>query len=917
MMRLNSLFVAAGLLTLILSPQPVFSQLADLRDEAAEACPSGVDLEAYESTGWCGMDPEKVVEMVDGQPTLTVFKEHPYVNIAAMPTEDSSDLDWTCVEGACGGLLDSEFIEGRQLPDLWSSGINDSAKLRMTQDQLARAIKGRNSWLLWTGGNSAFWDFLARRGYGLLDFLKLLDNRYIDRQDRFRKLGVINEPGMRAATHPGRFGLKLDVPVGWTGEWPPIPGAKLPEETPDPNVYGYSSGVMGMRLFPNPNFFQGPGAEEAQRNWDPERFLNDLQYAKAPDLIRPFRVGVSCGFCHTSFNPIRPPVDPAEPKWENISSSFGAQYLKFGQLMGPDSEQSNFLWHLVNFAKPGTVDTSLIATDGINNPNVANGVYGLLPRIANSFHFEETVEPDAATQPALDLSVLGLDLPELPEGAQRNVMRVLADGADSVGGRLALARVYLNIGMFHEYWRQKANLLIGIKPQSPFNLDELDKRSVYWNVTLHRMQNMAEFLTYVSGPLRLRDAPDSAAYLVTDPERLAQGREHFVTHCMACHSTKQPERFWTEPENWRRWVRDPAYLTEARTLAARRDFKSGNFFATDIRYPVTDIGINMARFLADNGRQGRVWHSFSSRQYKEQKPIEAAFTLTHPYDESKRFAYRFRDDTGPARVRPLPLNNIWATAPYLHNNSVGHYPKGHDPGDYPAQQAADLSTAGRIAVFNQGIEELLHLREREGYASITRTTVDSSLEFPRVVLIDFVRQQLGPSWVTYIGFALAAVGLIGLALVVFGLFRLVRKGITSRVFAASSVLLGFFLFIFAANLYFKPQHSVGHIPAGTPVSLVANLNGPAWLADEARRKVMLQIARDMFLVWLYELPSLDHDRVPDLVDNLMAVNKAPDFVLDRGHDFGGLDIRGPDGSLVLPALGEMERRDLIDYLRTL
>ena len=37
-------------------------------------------------------------------------------------------------------------------------------------------IKGRNAWMLWTGGNELFWDWLSRHGYDSLDFLKLVDS---------------------------------------------------------------------------------------------------------------------------------------------------------------------------------------------------------------------------------------------------------------------------------------------------------------------------------------------------------------------------------------------------------------------------------------------------------------------------------------------------------------------------------------------------------------------------------------------------------------------------------------------------------------------------------------------------------------------------------------------------------------------
>src|SRR5712671_6188007 len=52
-------------------------------------------------------------------------------------------------------------------------------------------VAGRNTWMLWTGGNEAFWDYLSRNGYGLVEFLKTIDSR--ERPERFKKLGLMNE----------------------------------------------------------------------------------------------------------------------------------------------------------------------------------------------------------------------------------------------------------------------------------------------------------------------------------------------------------------------------------------------------------------------------------------------------------------------------------------------------------------------------------------------------------------------------------------------------------------------------------------------------------------------------------------------------------------------------------------------------
>ncbi len=49
-------------------------------------------------------------------------------------------------------------------------------------------IRGRNTWLLWGGGNEAFWGWLQEQGYGLNDFLILMDSR--QRANRFKTAGL-------------------------------------------------------------------------------------------------------------------------------------------------------------------------------------------------------------------------------------------------------------------------------------------------------------------------------------------------------------------------------------------------------------------------------------------------------------------------------------------------------------------------------------------------------------------------------------------------------------------------------------------------------------------------------------------------------------------------------------------------------
>ena len=147
-------------------------------------------------------------------------------------------------------------------------------------------IMGRNAWNLWSAGNDHFWNRVAQDSYGLMDLLKTLDNRKYKRGERFKTTGLINQPGFRAATQPNEFGLWLDEPIE------PEPAGI------DEKVYGKASGVMGFRLFPNPEF-----DAKARQHWDGERFMNDPSYYNDNTLVRPFRVGVACGSCHIAPHP--------------------------------------------------------------------------------------------------------------------------------------------------------------------------------------------------------------------------------------------------------------------------------------------------------------------------------------------------------------------------------------------------------------------------------------------------------------------------------------------------------------------------------------------------------------------------------------------------------------------------------------
>ena len=368
--------------------------------------------------------------------------------------------------------------------------------------------RGLQTWYFWTGGNEKFFRNLAKRTHGEADFLSLLDARpdgdtvdeasHYQRNERFKKIGVINDPGCTAATKPDEYGFWLD---------------KCDQ---DPN----SVGVMGARKFPNPNF--DPEA------WDVAKYYA-VGDAKA-QIEPPYRIGISCGVCHIAFDPLKTPKDVDNPKWENIVGALGNQYLKEGQLFGSTIPDTDFRKQVINSQPPGTSDTSRIATDHIDNPNAINAIFNLADRP----RYEEIMN----------------------DGTKEKVPHVLKDGADSVGVALASERVYINIGSCSDYWLTLHDPLLGRKAQRPFDINKARKECEFWPKTEARMADAEAFLTTIT-PMHLEDAPGGKAYLTKDQQILKKGKIAFAENCASCHSSKQPPvEIAADPEQAKEWYRE-------------------------------------------------------------------------------------------------------------------------------------------------------------------------------------------------------------------------------------------------------------------------------------------------------------------------------------------------------------------------
>jgi hypothetical protein len=402
----------------------------------------------------------------------------------------------------------------------------------------------------------------------LFDLLKTLDNRKYPRGERFKILGVVNQPSFRAPSKPDEYGLLLDE------QNEPEPAGI------DQTVYGKSSGVLGFRLFPNPDF-----NEEARKKWNGDRFMNDPTYYNDNKLIRPYRVGVACGACHVSFNPDNPPADPENPRWENLASAIGNQYINEGKVFACNAEKGGFLYDMLANQPRGTSDTSRIATDQINNPSAINAIF--LPAERQRIAATEKIAGGTLALPG--------EKEEMP------VPHVLKDGADSIGVAGATIRVYVNIGMFSEYSLTLHNRLIGLTPQKPFEISYAREHSVFWRATEERLANIAAFFRRLK-PFHLVDAPSGQAYITTDAAIMTRGKEVFAESCAECHSSKQPP-----PNIDPRSGEGKAWF---RAAVMEPDFLKNNFLSDDKRYPVTKIETNSARAFASNAKAGHIWRTF-------------------------------------------------------------------------------------------------------------------------------------------------------------------------------------------------------------------------------------------------------------------------------------------------------------------
>ena len=638
----------------------------------------------------------------------------------------------------------------------------------------ASECAGRLIWFKATAGNDRFHTYTFQQRVGvLIDWFRVL--RADEHADRFRAWGLINDPSCCVPGSANCPAKSLDETYGF--EWCPGDEELLkyvgkegfrdpacdfkdaPVDPKDPHggqrqsacdlKFGTSTGALGFRKFPNPRFNRAAWVKLNGRpgTWDGyNRKLADKGAEREPaashlldgSIEPPFLIGTACGSCHIAFDPNNPPSDPANPKWENIKGLVGNQYTRISEIMVSGMGRNSLEWQVFAHARPGTSDTSAIPTDQVNNPGTINAIINLAQR--PTFAGEEVVkwrktttcagvtnEKECWCEPGRNNKCWRRSL------EKDTVHHILKGGEDSIGALEAIQRVYFNIGSCSEQcWVNHLTDLRQLDPQqrcygqTPFDIGQCRRDCPNFRAIEDRLQNVLDFFMskeahatdlYAARETDLKKKDPQATYgpreLVADLEKefgkgaVARGEKIFAENCARCHSNqKQAIAGQTTGLDFRK-VSDKSGVRE-------------DFLGNDIATPVSEVGTFRCRALHSNHMAGHIWHQYGSETLRARARDP---NIKEP------------SDGGRGYYRNISLVNLWAHAPFMHNNAVGPElcgnPKNNQNDFYaqrprytdennkllpadrqPACFEYDPSVEGRFKLYKASMDELLNPGKR-------------------------------------------------------------------------------------------------------------------------------------------------------------------------------------------------------------
>ena len=569
---------------------------------------------------------------------------------------------------------------------------------------------GREIWYKATAGNSRFHTYVFQQRINvLIDWYRVLNAK--ERGDRFAAWGIINDPGCCVPGSKDCPAKSLEETYGF--DWCPgddelltfvgRPGYRdpacdfkdAPLDVSNPHfkvkdqrqsacdlAFGTSTGALGYRKFPNPRFDKARWLKVngSLASWDGYRgrLSNNPKSSDATlnrladgSIEPPFLIGTSCGSCHIAFDPLNPPQDPANPRWENLKGAIGNQYSRVSEILTSGMSGGTLEAQMFAHARPGTSDTSAIPTDQVHNPGTINAIFNIAarPTFANEKvdkwrRVETCAKQDSSCwcEPGRDNKCWQRSL------ATETVHHILKGGEDSIGALEAIQRVYFNIGSCSEQcWVNHLTDLRQLDPtgrnfgQTPFDIGQCRRDCPNFRAIEDRLPDILAFLMSreaaatdlaVARANERKASNPKATYTQGDLERdldkqfgpnaVMRGREVFAANCARCHSSipEAPDR-----------------------LFKNRDFRAVNatgmrldWMGSDQATLATEVGTNRCRALHSNHMAGHVWQEYASETLRSRATDP---NIKEPHDG------------GRGSYRNISLLSAWATAPFMHNNAVG------------------------------------------------------------------------------------------------------------------------------------------------------------------------------------------------------------------------------------------------------
>ena len=339
-------------------------------------------------------------------------------------------------------------------------------------------------WIVWTGGNDRFWDAdlgqqprlastCSRRsrriptlGYGRAQPLEVSRPRQravLQGSDRARP-----EP-LRALARRPRSGLPARSVRRTQTKYPGVKIGARGKTVPVGSYYGEPTGIVGLRLFPEP----GLRREGAQA-------LGRRAVLQRPELLldRAIWCGRTASACRAGsatsarIRSSRPPIPRTRSGRTSAPTSARSTSGGIASSTGRATRtRSSFLYQALHTSRPG--HARHVARLDRQHQQPADDERGLLPRAAHGRWRSAGARrrwPAAGwtTSSSTTSCRPGDPLAQFFEPPSTTwTPRVLKDGSDSVGALGALNRVYLNIGLFSEEWLLHFRPLIGGRPITP------------------------------------------------------------------------------------------------------------------------------------------------------------------------------------------------------------------------------------------------------------------------------------------------------------------------------------------------------------------------------------------------------------------------------------------------------------------